>query len=134
MFDEGAMDEVNVLLSQYGAASGFRLFLIVDTNPLLSTDTISNHTECSLSGYIPRVYAWSDIAFSVASGVVTWTLSPFVNTFAAYAGGTTIYGYIVKNELNGKLIWGELLPAPYVVPAGGGSLTLNIVRTSGQCA
>ncbi len=89
------------------------------------TDTAGTYTECALTGYAAVDHVPASWTGSAAAGVATYTHTTITFTFGAYAGGTTIYGYFVT--VPGPIgILAELLSVPYVVPAGGGSLTIDV--------
>lgn len=89
------------------------------------TDTPANYTECALAGYAAVALVPANWVGATAAGLATYDYPTITFTFNPYAGGTTIYGYFVTIPgLVGVLA--ELFSVPYVVPAGGGSLTIDI--------
>jgi hypothetical protein len=89
------------------------------------TDTAASYTECALVSYAAVTLTPGSWSGSTSSGLSTYTYPTLTFNFAPYAGGVTIYGYFVTVPgLVGVLA--DVLSTPYVVPAGGGSLTLDI--------
>jgi hypothetical protein len=95
------------------------------------TDTAASYTECALAGYAAAAMVPANWSGSTVAGLATYTHTTLTFTFSAYAGGTTIYGYFVTVPgLVGVLA--ELFSTPYVVPAGGGSLTVDVTYEDEQ--
>lgn len=89
------------------------------------TDTAGTYTECVLTGYAAVDHVPASWTGSASGGVATYTHTTLTFTFSAYAGGTTIYGYYLS--VPGPIgVLAELLSVPYAVPAGGGSLTIDV--------
>jgi hypothetical protein len=98
------------------------------------SQTAASFTECSGSGY-------ASIALTPASWTVTaGTGAGTTATSAAYpqqtftlTGALTAYGYFLVGATSGKCYFAELFSgAPYVIPAGGGTVkvTLNVTSFS----
>jgi len=89
------------------------------------TDTAGSYTECTLVGYAAVATVPANWAGSTSGGLATYVQTTLTFTFAPYAGGVTIQGYYVT--IPGPIgVLAALLSVPYAVPAGGGTLTLDI--------
>lgn len=95
----------------------------------------SDLTECTLPGYAPFTLAFA-----------TWSINPYPSpascgwigsyaplTFVFDAGGQTIYGLWVDYFAAVNVAWTKRLDAPYVVPAEGGSLQIQLNVTESMC-
>lgn len=99
--------------------------LYVNNHTPAVTDSASDYTECTLSGYSNLTLTPGSWTGSTTAGLATYTYPTITFTFSAYAGGVTIYGYFVT--IPGVVgVLAELFSTPYAVPAGGGTLTLDI--------
>lgn len=85
-------------------------------------------TECTLAGYARVALAPGTWVVTVSGGLVQSLYPTLTFTFAPYAGGVTIYGFMVLNTAGGpaRTAWGERFAVPYPVPAAGGNLTLDL--------
>jgi hypothetical protein len=99
--------------------------LYVNNYTPLVTSTAGNFTECTLTGYAALTLTPGSWSGSTSSGLATYTYPTITFTFSPYAGGTTIYGYYVTIP-GVTAVLAELFSTPYAVPAGGGSLTLDV--------
>ena len=89
------------------------------------TDTLASYTLCSLTGYSAFTHVPANWSGSTSAGLATYTYPTITFTFSPYAGGTTIYGYVVS--IPGSIgVLAELFSTPYIVPSGGGSLTVDV--------
>ena len=96
--------------------------------------TLANFTGNVLAGGGPQTLtpgAWVgsfvECQWSFTYSIPTWN-------FAAYAGGATIYGYVIYDSTGaGTSLWSERFLTPFAVPAAGGSLTLQVTYTDKQC-
>jgi hypothetical protein len=118
--DFGAMEFMNSIAQQ-----NLTVRLFTNNHTPGPTDTAASYTECALSGYANVTLTPGSWSGSSSAGTATYTYPTLTFTFSAYAGGTTVYGYYVTIPgVTGVLA--ELFSVPYAVPAGGGSLTLDI--------
>jgi len=129
----GALWMIDVLV-QASAAGDVDVILLTDTTPFDLADTPGDHTPNTLTGGEPQTLSTANWSTSVTSGTA-FAVSTLISWgFAAYAGGVTIQQYMVVDTATGtKLIWGGVLPTPYLVPSGGGILELVITWPLNQC-
>lgn len=115
-----------VFLTRVMTYEGSKLKLYTNDYTCTETSIIGNFTECVVAGYVQK---------SLSSG--SWTISTATNiTTASYAEqeflpttAVSCYGYMVTNSAATVVLWAERFTgAPFVIPAGGGSIkvTLNI--------
>jgi hypothetical protein len=92
-------------------------------------DVWPDYDECALAGYAAVTLNPDLWVASAADCVATGTYPTVTFTFNAYAGGVTIYGVAITGpDAGGPLLYqAGLLQTPYVVPADGGSLNVNLV-------
>jgi hypothetical protein len=119
----------NVLdgVSNQGLGTNLRLRLYTNNHAVVVGDVWAALTECALAGYafaltVPANWTITTAA-PVGYSVATYPAVTF--TFNAYAGGVTIFGFAITTTAN-LLLVGGLLDTAFVVPAGGGSLTINL--------
>lgn len=109
---------------------GSKLKLYTNDYTCTETSVIGDFTECVVAGYAQKT-----LTGTVSGG--TWVVSTATNiTTASYAEqeflpttAVSLYGYVVTNSAGTTLLWAERFTgAPFVIPAGGGSVkvTLNI--------
>ena len=108
-------------LSRALTYEGSKLKLYTNNYVCTETSVIGDFTEMSVAGYAQKSLAtgsWS------TSSTATYAEQEFLPTTAVSA-----YGYVVTNSAGTVVLWAEQFTgAPYVIPAGGGSIkvTLNI--------
>lgn len=105
---------------------GSKLKLYTNDYTCTETSVIGNFTECVVAGYAHKILASGSWVISTLSNIVTASFAEqeFLPTTAV-----SCYGYMVTNSTGSVLIWAERFTgAPFIVPAGGGSIkvTLNI--------
>jgi hypothetical protein len=102
-----------------------KLHLYSNNHTPTTSDTVSNYTECTFTGYAAQdVSGWSydTVASHVADMIAT------ANTFTRTATGTSqnIYGYYVTDAAGTTLYFAELDPAgPRVVTNNGDTYTVT---------
>jgi len=103
-------------------------------SPAISKATLkADFTEATGMGYAAKSIVNGDFAYSTdtsnhwvtASGTYTWT-------FTAGAG-MTILGYYILDSAGTKAVQGEQFASAVVIPAGGGSLQINITDKYQAC-
>lgn len=85
-------------------------------------DTLAAYTLCTLSGYAPLTLTPGSWVVGASGGIGTALYPASTFDFDAYAGGTTIYGYVIVAD--GELAAAELYGVPFPVDAGGDALTV----------
>jgi hypothetical protein len=106
--------------------SKLRLF----SNDLTPDDdsVIASFTECSGNGYATITLTGSISAptWSVATALGVTTASYAAQVFTM-TGALTAYGYYVTDNAGTGLLWAERFTgAPFVIPAGGGTITVTL--------
>jgi hypothetical protein len=104
-----------------------KLYTNVVTPAVTSVD--ADFTGCVLTGGAAQNLTGPSWVVVTTSGTSVATYPVLTWTFAAYAGGTTIYGYEVRDTTSGKSLWGENFATPFAVPAAGGALALTLTDT-----
>lgn len=97
-------------------------------------DTINNYVVCSWPGYASSVLQpaeWTGGIQRVNAAefqypLLTWTFDP------SSQAQQTVYGYFLT-DITGNVLYSELFPAPYPIPAGGGTLPLILTWSDQQC-
>ena len=103
-----------------------------NVNPAAS-DTLGTYTANGLAGGADVAITPANWVGSSAGGVATYTYPNITFTFAAYAGGTTIYGGVYFDNTSGKALFAFTLDTPYAVPAAGGTLTVAMTFSDHKC-
>jgi hypothetical protein len=107
---------------------GSKLKLYTNDYTCTETSVIGNFTECVVAGY-----AHKTLTGTVTGG--TWVISTAsLITTASYAEqeflpttAVSCYGYMVTNSAGSTLLFGERFTgAPYIIPAGGGSIKVTV--------
>lgn len=128
-------------LCAYGGSSTPGYFFILNvmlfSNPYTINTSIDDYTvltPLSVSGYANRPLTatnWTRPTMDAITGItiavyptVTWTFT---------SGGQTIYGHAVYDTTASIFCWGANWPTPYLIPAVGGQVQLNISLTIGPC-
>ena len=131
--DEGIDLEAQILVNKE-VDTDLYVICIEDNTAFAQTDTYATHTPTTLTGGAEVDLVGANWTGGVASGIATYAYPAITWTFAPYAGGTTLYGYIVYRKTPGNiLIYGEQFATPYAVPSGGGILILSLVYQHEQC-
>lgn len=90
------------------------------------TSTLATFIECSNAGYAAQALTAANWAGSTTGGFANYSYPTLDFTFTVDAGPQTVYGYFLENTTNGELLWAGRLASPFVIPSGGGTLSLNI--------
>jgi len=90
----------------------------------LTTSVWADFTECSLGGYAAYTITPADWTGSTVAGLATYTLPTVTFTLNPYAGGTTIYGYVLTIP-GVTAVLAELFGTPFAVPAGGALVNIT---------
>jgi hypothetical protein len=107
---------------------GSKLKLYTNNYTCTETSVIGSFTECVVAGY-----AHKTLTGTVSGG--TWVISTAsLITTASYAEqeflpttAVSCYGYMVTNSAGTVLLFAEQFTgAPYVIPAGGGSIKVTV--------
>jgi hypothetical protein len=101
--------------------SNFIVHLYTNNHTPAVTDSAANYTECTLVSYASITLAPGTWTGGASGGVASYVYSALAYAFAAYAGGTTIFGAYVTT-VSGVFIGAELISPAYAVPSGGGNL------------
>jgi hypothetical protein len=105
---------------------GSKLKLYTNDYTCTEGSVIGSFTECVVAGYAHKTLATGSWVVSTATNITTasYAEQEFLPTTAV-----SCYGYMVTASAGTTLLWAERFTgAPYVIPAGGGSIkiTLNI--------
>jgi len=132
--NEGLLVACQQLLS---VAPGFYPYLVPveDNLPFQATDVWTTHTQTTIPGGGQVSLAPANWTFSVGGGDCQATYPTVTFNFGAYAGGKTIYGWMVglSNGTVERLYFGDQLATPFAVPSAGGSLQIVPVYHHKQC-
>jgi hypothetical protein len=126
LFANTGVDYIAKCALNKASPSDFIVHLFTNNHTPAVTDSAANYTECALSGYASITLSAGTWSGGASGGVATYVYSALGYTFAAYAGGTTIFGAYVTT-VSGVFIGAELISPSYAVPSGGG--TLNYTPT-----
>lgn len=118
------------ILTRTVTYEGSKLKLYTNDYTCTETSVIGDFTECVVAGYAQKTLLGTATA-------ATWVVSAAANVVtASYAQqeflpttAVSCYGYVVSNSAASVVLWAERFTgAPYVIPAGGGSIkvTLNL--------
>lgn len=105
---------------------GSKLKLHTNNYTCTETSVVGDFTECAVAGYAQKSLATGSWVVSTATNITTasYAEQEFLPTTAV-----SVYGYFVTNSAASVIIWAEMFTgAPFVIPAGGGSIkvTLNL--------
>jgi hypothetical protein len=131
----GVEYEQRIMLGNVSFPS-LKIVPITDNVSFTNADTYASHTPNILTGGGALTFSGAAWSFGTPSGAQIVTTAPAATwTFAPYAGGTTIYGWMMYYDTGASNILrcGDLLATPFAVPAAGGSLTINVTDTHKQC-
>jgi hypothetical protein len=119
----------------FGQTTYVPWFVDLFTNVLVPnclTD-LSAYDICDLPGY--STFALNGNSWSIVGQpnecIAEYQYPQITYNFDAYAGGVTIFGYVVSDGTN--VLYSELFPAPYPIPPAGGELPLVLLFTAEQC-
>ena len=87
------------------------------------SDTVSDYTECSTSGYSSKTLTGANWSVSTTSGTTEASYSE--QTFSL-TGSATVYGYYITDNGGTILIAAERFSdGPYSIPSGGGDIKVT---------
>jgi hypothetical protein len=137
MLDEGAswINESNAQ-AQAGNLLKYTIRLYVNSLTPSPTNVLADFTQCTLAGYSDQQFD-PDYTFPIPTttgGKAVATPAPVFLTLGPYAGGVTIYGYVVFDDFTGKAIWAEAIAVPIVVPPAGLFIGVQPTLTVGLAA
>ena len=131
LMDAAIVSRAQYILGQAPATPKPRFKLFVNNHTPACDDSPGMYTECTLAGYASLLLNPASWSCSLSSCVETCTYPTITETFTA--GGQTIYGHFVIDDLTGNLLWAELWPTPFAVPSGGGSIQIVLQWVDQQC-
>lgn len=134
-FDEGLPGQAFV---KWGQSTGFpvstiRLYTAISA--AISKDTLKTHfTEVTgIMGYTPKTLAGTEFAASLDTTNHWVTVSATFTWIFTAGAGLTILGWYALNGAATKAICGEQWASAAVIPAGGGTLQVNVNDKYQQC-
>lgn len=96
---------------------------------LLDTDTVDSREFAAGGGYVSKNLLTPAVA-NGADGIpiLTWAQLEWIFTgpLTNISGKRTVQGYAVFEGTTGKLVWEELLDAPYTPQVNGDTLRVNV--------
>jgi hypothetical protein len=107
---------------------GSKLILYTNNYACSEGSVIGAFTECAVAGYAAKTLATGSWVVSTATNITTATYAEqeFLPTTAV-----SCYGYVVTNSAKSVILWAEQFTgAPYVIPAGGGSIKVTLSITA----
>ena len=133
--NQGVERLMDFLLNGTGGGCGTNIYLFTNNHTPDVTDTVGNYTQCTScdpDGFI-QTGLWT---VSVSAGVATCETGPLDFVFAPSGSPDTIYGYICSDptQAGTPLFFVEKLDTPFVVPATGCTLRVNISWKAQMCA
>ncbi len=91
------------------------------------TDTLASYTGCTLAGYADVPLPGLTWTGGAAGGEDDAAADPVFQIIAPYAGGVTIYGYVIFENTGPAVgVWADVFPAPFAVPAGGAVIAISL--------
>jgi len=106
---------------------GSKLKLYANDYTATNGSSVGNVTECAVSGYAAITLAAGTWTVSTSAAITTANYAQ--QTFSLTTAGSA-YGYYVTNSAGTILLWAERFTgAPYVLPAGGGSILVTVNLT-----
>lgn len=89
-----------------------------------TTDTVSNYTEVSATGYSSQSLSPGNWTVSLISGV---EVASYITLSFTLGSSATIYGYYLTDSTNTVLVGAEQFSgSPYVYPSIGGTLNISL--------
>lgn len=96
------------------------------------TDNVAQFTEPTAAGYARKTLTGATWAVTTAAGVSVGTYPTQTFTFTNNGGGETIFGvFLINDDSNADMA--GLLDTPFVIPAGGGSVLIDLEIDNQQC-
>jgi hypothetical protein len=115
------------LLSRAMSYEGSKLILFTNNYTATEGTVIGALTECVAAGYAAATLASGSWNVTTSTNITTvnYAQQAFVMTTAV-----SVYGYGVTNSAKSILLWAETFTgAPYVLPAGGGTINVTLSMT-----
>jgi hypothetical protein len=133
-FANEGLVQMNKAAFNIGAQFNYSMIPYTNNPTLGPTNAYATFTQCTLTGAGPTVLIPLSWVTSVTGGVWSAAYPTITLTFAAYGGSpVTIYGIMVYDSTNSKLLWAQNLPLPVVIPLAGGVLTVTLQYSDGAC-
>lgn len=86
-------------------------------------DVLGDYTEATAAGYAEKILASASWSHSLDAGDA---LAEYAEQDFVFTAGETVYGYFVTDNAGTKILWVErFTDAPYVIPAGGGTIKIT---------
>jgi hypothetical protein len=121
-----------MVLNKGGVLGNITLKLYKNNHAPLVTDTPAAFTEPTAAGYASVALAGASWTGSTAAGLSDYTYPATVFTFTNNGGGETIFGCFFVDTA-GNLLMAGLLDTAFVIPVGGGTVTINPEWQNKQC-
>lgn len=109
--------------------------LYLNNHAPVVTDTLSSFVlAVAEPGYSSQPVDGSLATGGVSGGVADYIPPSVVFTFTSYMSpGDTVYG-VVLSDPDGNAVEAGLLDTPYIIPLGGGTVTVDLEFKEQQCA
>lgn len=131
MPDEGLLRMLEYVLNK-SSQGNLKLKLFKNNYTPVGGSVLADFTEVTLTGYAAVTLTGSSWTTATVANVVTASYA--AQTFTFSATGETVYGYYITDNGSTKVLWAERLGSPYVVPGGGGSVTITPTISDLNCA
>jgi hypothetical protein len=122
MADEG----LDIMIPAYVAANDIKIKLFCNNHTPVRGDGVAQYTEAVGGGYALKTLTAN--THSVDTGAtphdISWTPQTFTFTGPLTTNGT-VYGYFITNSAGTKLLWAQLLDAPFTPINNGDNLPIN---------
>lgn len=131
LVNSGVTRETSLILNNGDSLGDLTAHLYVNNHTPSVTDSVGAYTECTAPGYASLDLVGANWSLVTSAGACTATYPSFTETFTA-GSGQTVYG-VYLTDPTGALHSAGLLTTPFVIPSGGGSITLDLTYTHEQC-
>jgi hypothetical protein len=134
-------DDLNDLIMDFKFGSGIMgpdlwIHLFVNNmTPDCHSTSPTDMTECTDPSYTAQHSPGTDWTISdyPLSGDCGKQAVSHVYTFSFSVGGFTVYGMWVYDLANGRYWWVQKFDAPFLIPSGGGAITVQLTDKQQQC-
>jgi hypothetical protein len=110
-------------LVNFSSADNLRLHLYTNNYVPTKSDTLSNYTEASATGYASISLTGSSWTIATTSGTTSAVYA--VQTFTTTAA-MTAYGYYITNNASTQILAAErFTDGPYTLPVTGGTIDVT---------
>jgi hypothetical protein len=117
------------IITNQTTQGNLKLHLFKNNYTPVETSTYSSFTESTATGYSAKTLTGATWSISTDGGGTTTATYP-AQTFT-YTATETIYGYYVTDNGNTTCLFAERFSdGPYVIPSGGGSVTITLDWTA----